>query len=209
MSALIETIMTTRLIGIIRLKRYHHPVEIARALVEGGIKALEFTLSGEGALESITAARQALERDIHVGAGTVLSPEDVAKACDAGAEFVVTPSFDPQVVVACERADLPIVCGAFTPTEMMNALLAGADLIKLFPARLGGPQYVRDLLAPYPNLRLVPTGGVSADNAADYLKAGAVAVAIGGKLVSQEDVDDERYFEITRRATACVQAVSN
>jgi len=208
MSALIETILATRLIGIIRLKRYDHPVEIARALVEGGIKALEFTLSGEGALQCITAARQAMGQDIHIGAGTVLSPEDVANACNAGAEFIVTPSFDPQVVLACKRAELPIVCGAFTPTEMMNAFSAGADLIKLFPARLGGPQYVRDLLAPFPNLHLVPTGGVSADNAADYLKAGAVAVAIGGKLVSQEDVDNQRYSEITRRAAACVQAVS-
>ncbi len=209
MSPLLETILATRLIGIIRLKRYIESVEIARALVEGGFKALEFTLSGEGALESISDARQALARDIHVGAGTVLSPEDVANAYNAGAEFIVTPSFDPQVVAACQRTGLPIVCGAFTPTEIMNALSAGSDLIKLFPARLGGPQYVRDLLAPFPNLRLVPTGGISADNATDYLKAGAVAVAIGGNLVSQEDIDNQRYFEITHRAAACVQAVSN
>jgi 2-dehydro-3-deoxyphosphogluconate aldolase/(4S)-4-hydroxy-2-oxoglutarate aldolase len=208
MSPVVETILTSRLIGIIRLKRYAHPVEIARALSDGGLRALEFTLSGDGALQAISMARRALGQDAHVGAGTVLTPEDVANASNAGAEFIVTPAFNPLVVAASRERQLPIVCGAFTPTEMMGALAAGADLIKLFPARLGGPQYVRDLLAPFPNLRLVPTGGVSAENAADYLKAGAVAVAIGGNLVSTEDVTNQLFSEITWRASKCVQAVT-
>jgi len=103
---------------------------------------------------------------------------------------------------------LSIVCGAFTPTEINSAVEAGAELIKLFPARIGGPQYVRDLLAPMPNLRLVPTGGVSAENAGSYLEAGAAAVAIGGNLISPEFVYNQQFSEITARAMSCVQAVA-
>ena len=112
------------------------------------------------------------------------------------------------MIAACQQHGLPVVCGSFTPTEIMTAVEAGAELIKLFPARLGGPQYVRDLLAPMPGLRLVPTGGVSPENAAGFLEAGAVAVAIGGKLVSATDVSNRLFSEITRRAASCVQAVA-
>jgi len=208
MNTAIEAILTTRLLGIIRLKRYEQPAEVAQALAEGGFKALEFTLSGEGALQAISAARKDLGRDVHVGAGTVLTPAAVADAAAAGAEFIVTPVVNRQVIMACQQLGLPIACGAFTPTEIMTAKEAGADIIKLFPARLGGPQYVRDLLAPMPDVRLMPTGGVTAENAASYLQAGAVAVAIGGNLVSADDVAHRLFSEITRRARNYVQAVT-
>jgi 2-dehydro-3-deoxyphosphogluconate aldolase/(4S)-4-hydroxy-2-oxoglutarate aldolase len=208
MSPVIDAILATRLLGIIRMKRYDYPAEVASALVEGGFKALEFTLSGEGALQAISTARAALGREVFVGAGTVLTPADVATAAAAGAEFIVTPVVNIQVINACQQFGLPIACGAFTPTEILNAVEAGADLIKLFPARLGGPAYVRDLLAPLPDVRLMPTGGVNAENAAAYLEAGAVAVAIGGSLVSAEAVANRRYSEMTRRARECVTAVA-
>lgn len=115
---------------------------------------------------------------------------------------------NPHVIAACRRLGLPIACGAFTPTEIMTAVEAGADLIKLFPARLGGPQYVRDLLAPFPDLRLMPTGGVSAENAASYLKAGAAAVAIGGSLVPAQAVAAGAFDEIVERARLYVAAVN-
>lgn len=209
MSAFIDTLLATRLIAIIRMPRYAYPAEVAQALVDGGLKALEFTLSGEGALQAITAARAAVDPEIRVGAGTVLTPAQVDQAAAAGAEFIVTPLVNLQVIAACQRHGLPIVCGAFTPTEIMAAVDAGAELVKLFPARLGGPKYVHDLLAPLPNLRLVPTGGVSPENAAGYLQAGAVAVAMGSQLVSHSDVTNQLFSEITRRAAACVRAVAN
>src|SRR5664279_2553567 len=163
MNSVIETVLATRLIGIIRMKQYEHPVKIMHALVEGGFKVLEFTLSGQGALQAISAARAAAPEQVCIGAGTVLSSSAVADAFSAGAEFIVTPAVNLKVIEACHQYGLPIVCGAFTPTEIISAVEAGAELIKIFPARLGGPQYLRDLLAPMPDLQLVPTGGVSAE----------------------------------------------
>ncbi|MDR3573203.1 MAG: bifunctional 4-hydroxy-2-oxoglutarate aldolase/2-dehydro-3-deoxy-phosphogluconate aldolase [Anaerolineaceae bacterium] len=208
MNQVIDTILTTRLIGIIRMKLYEHPVEIMQALVEGGFKILEYTLSGQGALQAISAARAASPDQVNIGAGTVLSPSAVADAFSAGASFIVTPVVNLKVIDACQKYELPILCGAFTPTEIMLAVESGAELVKLFPARLGGPQYVRDLLAPFPDLHLVPTGGISAENAGDYLKAGAAAVAIGGNLLPLELVIKQQYSEISTRARACVQAVN-
>jgi 2-dehydro-3-deoxyphosphogluconate aldolase / (4S)-4-hydroxy-2-oxoglutarate aldolase len=208
MNQVTDTILSSRLIGIIRLKQYEHTVEIVDALVAGGFKVLEFTLSGAGALQAISAARTALTQKVHIGAGTVLSASAVVEAVSAGAEFIVTPAVNLKVIEACHQFGLPIVCGAYTPTEIITAVEAGAELIKLFPARLGGPQYVRDLLAPLPDLRLVPTGGVSAENAGEYLIAGAAAVAIGGNLITSELVHERLFSEITVRAKNCVQAVN-
>lgn len=206
MRQVIDTVLKTRLIGIIRMKQYEHPVEIALALAEGGLRVLEYTLSGEGALQAISAARAAVSQEIHIGAGTVLTPSAAADAAAAGAEFVVSPNFNSKVIEASQKHNLPIICGAFTPTEIASAVEAGADLIKLFPARLGGPQYIRDLLAPMPFLRLVPTGGVGAENAGSYLEAGAVAVAIGGNLLSVDLVSRAEFSEITERAKNVVRA---
>ncbi len=208
MNAALAAILDTHLVGIIRLKRYESSSEIATALVAGGFTALEFTLSGEGALAAIAAARQAVGSQAHIGAGTVLTPDAVADAAAAGAEFIVTPAVDVRVIAACQQLSLPIACGAFTPTEIMTAQAAGADVVKLFPARIGGPQYVRDLLAPFPDLRLMPTGGVDLSNVTAYLAAGAVAVGIGGNLVSAAAVADRQFAQMTQQARAYVQAVT-
>jgi 2-dehydro-3-deoxyphosphogluconate aldolase/(4S)-4-hydroxy-2-oxoglutarate aldolase len=208
MGPVIETLLSTRLIGIIRMPHYESAAEVAQALAAGGLKLIEFTFSGEGAAQAIATARASLSGEIYVGAGTVLTPTQVKEAAAAGAAFIVTPVVNLQVIAACRDYGLPILCGAFTPTEITTALEAGVGLIKLFPARLGGPQYVRDLLAPFPNLRLVPTGGVSLENAASYLEAGAVAVAMGGNLVRASDVTGRQFSEITLRAKNCVQSVA-
>jgi 2-dehydro-3-deoxyphosphogluconate aldolase/(4S)-4-hydroxy-2-oxoglutarate aldolase len=208
MNPVVDLILATRLIGIIRMKRYEHPVAVANALAAGGLRALEFTMSGEGALEAVQAVREAQVPGVFVGAGTVLTAANVADAKAAGAEFIVTPGLSLAVIEACQRHALPIACGAFTPSEILTAMQAGADLVKLFPARLGGPQYVRDVLAPLSGARLVPTGGVSAENALSYLEAGAVAVAIGGSLVTSQAVTQQNFSEITERALQCVQAVA-
>jgi 2-dehydro-3-deoxyphosphogluconate aldolase/(4S)-4-hydroxy-2-oxoglutarate aldolase len=208
MNLVIDTLLRTRLIGIVRMPRYECSAEVAQALAAGGIRLLEFAFSGEGAAEAIAAAKAAVSEETLVGAGTVLTPAQVNQAAGAGAAFIVTPVVNLQVIAACQQRGLPIICGAFTPTEIINAAEAGADLIKLFPARLGGPQYVRDLLAPFPSLRLVPTGGVSPENAASYLKAGAVAVAMGGNLVQASDVTGRLFSEISQRARSCVQSVA-
>jgi 2-dehydro-3-deoxyphosphogluconate aldolase/(4S)-4-hydroxy-2-oxoglutarate aldolase len=207
MSTHLSLIEQTRLIAIVRLKHYERALEVAQALIAGGIPVIEFTLTGQGAIEAIARTREALDGQALIGAGTVLDPSAVAQVAAAGAQFVVTPILSPRVIAACRERQLPIICGALTPSEIQAAYEAGADMIKVFPARQLGPHYLRDLLAPLPHLRLVPTGGINAHNLHDYLQAGAVAVGIGGNLVSEADVAASDWEQITRQARECVQAI--
>ena len=206
MSAL-QQILAKKVIAVVRLENYNRAVEVARALVAGGVNIMEFTFTGRGALEAISATRQALGDAACVGAGTVLKPEDADAAIDGGAQFVVTPALRRQVITACVKRQTLILCGGFSPTELLEAHEAGAEMVKVFPARLGGPKFIKDVLAPLPFLRLVPTGGVSPENAREYLDAGAAAVGIGGNLVSSQLVLAEAFDQITSTARACMEAV--
>lgn len=203
----IESLVTSRIIAIVRLENYDQALPIAEALLEGGISAIEFTLTGSGALDAIAKTRAALGTQALIGVGTVLTPETAASAISVGAQFVVTPVFRPAVIAACRAQDVPILCGALTPTEVLSAHEAGADAIKIFPARTVGPQYLRDLLAPLPNLLLIPTGGIDASNARAYLDAGAVGVGIGGSLIPAQAVMDQDWAKITTAARTCVEAI--
>jgi 2-dehydro-3-deoxyphosphogluconate aldolase/(4S)-4-hydroxy-2-oxoglutarate aldolase len=207
MSAVVDAILESRIVAIVRLERYDRAVEIARALLEGGISAIEFTLTGAGAYDAIRATHAALGEVAQVGVGTVLNAEAAEASIAAGAQFVVTPTLSPPVIAACRSHATPILSGALTPTEALAAHEAGADMVKLFPARLGGPQYVRDILAPLPFLRIVPTGGVGAENARAYLEAGAVAVGIGGSLISAQAATQGDWGRITAAARAVVEAL--
>jgi len=202
-----QQILTHKIIAIIRLDDYDRAVEVARALVAGGVPVLEFTLTGRGAIEAVAATRRALGEAACVGAGSVLTDEDAHAAIDSGAQFVVTPALRLPAIAACVKRNIPIVCGGFTPTELLAAREAGAEFVKVFPAQLGGPRYLKDVLAPMPFLKLVPTGGINAENARDYLAAGAVAVGIGGNLVSKQAVAAGAFDQITAAARACVAAI--
>lgn len=207
MSTDLTLLERSRMIAIVRLKAYDHALEVARALSAGGIPVTEFTLTGQGALEAIARTRADLGTQVLVGAGTVLQASQVADVAAAGAQFVVTPVLNFKVIEACHAHNLPIACGALTPTEIQNAHEAGAAMVKIFPARQMGAQYLRDILAPLPHLHLVPTGGINARNIHEYLEAGAFAVGIGGNLVSQEAVTAGDWEQITRQARECVDAV--
>jgi 2-dehydro-3-deoxyphosphogluconate aldolase/(4S)-4-hydroxy-2-oxoglutarate aldolase len=146
--------------------------------------------------------------DMLIGAGTVLDSETARAAILAGAEFIVTPTFNPATIEMCKRYGKPIVAGAMTPTEMLNAWQAGADLIKVFPVgNIGGVDYIKSMLAPLPQLRLVPTGGVNAENAASYLKTGAAVVAVGGNLVEKNLVKRGEWNSITSQAQRLVTTI--
>ena len=203
----IDQILTHKIVAIIRLDDYDRAVEVARALVDGGIPALEFTLTGRGAIEAIAAVRKALGDAACVGVGSVLQPEQAHAAIESGAQFVVTPAVRKQVIAACANRGTLVLSGGFTPTELLEAYEAGSELVKLFPAQQGGPRYLKDVLAPLPFLKLVPTGGVSADNARDYLAAGAVALGMGGNLVSKQAVAAGDFAHITATAQASVAAI--
>jgi 2-dehydro-3-deoxyphosphogluconate aldolase/(4S)-4-hydroxy-2-oxoglutarate aldolase len=206
MSAM-EQILANKIISVVRLDDYTRAVEVARALAAGGVTVLEFTLTGQGAIEAVSATRKALGDSVCVGVGTVLEVEDAERAIDAGAEFLVTPTLRRQVVATCVKRETLVLCGGLTPTELLEAYEAGSQLVKVFPARLGGSKFIKDVLAPLPFLKLVPTGGVGPENAPDYLAAGAVAVGIGGNLVSNKLVAAGAFDQITETARACVLAV--
>ena len=157
--------------------------------------------------EAISAARRTLGDAVCVGVGTVLRPQDAKAAIEAGAQFVVTPALRRKVIATCVKRQTLVLCGGLTPTELLEAYEAGAELVKVFPARLGGPKFIKDILAPMPFLKMVPTGGVSPENARDYLAAGAVAVGIGGNLVSEKLVAEEAFDQITATAQACMDSI--
>jgi 2-dehydro-3-deoxyphosphogluconate aldolase/(4S)-4-hydroxy-2-oxoglutarate aldolase len=204
--SVIEQILSKKIIAVIRLDDYARAIDVARALVAGGITVLEFTLTGQGAIEAVSATRKAMGDSVCVGVGTVLKAEDADVAIDAGAQFAVTPAVLRQVIATCVRRQTLVVGGGFTPTELLEAHEAGAELVKVFPARLGGPKFIKDVLAPLPFLKLVPTGGVGPENARDYLAAGAVAVGIGGNLVSNQLIASQGFDQITETARTCILA---
>ena len=206
MSAL-DQILAKKIVAVVRLEDYNRAVDVARALAEGGVSVLEFTLTGRGAIDAITATRKALGDAVCVGVGTVLHPEEAVAAIDAGAQFAVTPAVRRQVIRACTKRNTLILCGGQTPTELLEAHEAGSKLVKVFPAQLGGPKFIKDVLAPMPFLKLVPTGGVQPGNAREYLAAGAVAVGMGGNLVSNKLVAAEDFDQITANARSTVEAV--
>jgi 2-dehydro-3-deoxyphosphogluconate aldolase/(4S)-4-hydroxy-2-oxoglutarate aldolase len=169
----------------------------ARALAEGGVTAVEVTYTVPGAADALRSL--AAERDLLVGAGTVLTPEQAREAVAAGARFLVAPNFDEAVVRAAAELGAPLLPGVLTATEVAAAMRA-CPVVKLFPAGTGGPSHLRALRGPFPGLRAVPTGGVSADNLGEWLAAGAIAVGAGSDLCPAAAVDAFDHDEIRRRA---------
>jgi len=204
---LLERTLKARLVAIIRLRHEAPLARVAEALIAGGIRTLEFTLTSPGAVPAITACRARFGDDVIVGAGTVLDAEEARRCLDAGAQFLVSPGFDPTVVALARERGALAMPGALTPTEIVTAWRAGADVVKVFPARAFGPRYIADLLAPLPRVPLMPTGGVDETNAADYLRAGAVGVAVGGRLVAEDAVERADWDALTERARVLVAVV--
>lgn len=194
-------------IAIVRLDDLSEALAIARALIGGGITVMEFTLTNRDALGAVERVRAELGTAATVGAGTMLDAESARAAIGSGAQFLVSPALEPEVVRAGVEAGVPVVCGALTPTEILAAHRLGAALVKVFPARAFGPAYIKDLLAPLPELRLVPTGGVDLENCADFLRAGAYSVGLGSSLVRERLVAERAWdglTELARRfAAAC------
>lgn len=181
----------------------------AAALAAGGVDVVEITLTTPGALEAIAGlvSDEGL-KGCMIGAGTVLDVKAARDVIARGARFVVSPAFDRFVVRYCRDHHVPCLPGAFTPTELHEAWRAGATAVKLFPASALAPQYLREVLAPLPFLRVVPSGGVSPENAGEWIRAGAAAVCVGSALVSTALVRDAAWPELTRRARALVDAVA-
>ncbi len=204
----LKQILDEKIIAIVRLDSAEHFIEAATALKAGGISVVEFTCSTPDALEMLKKVAVHFDDEMLIGAGTVLDSETARSAMLAGAEFIVTPTVSLTTIEICKRYGKPIVAGAMTPTEILISWEAGADLIKVFPVdAIGGPDYIKAILAPLPQLRLVPTGGVSVKNAASYLKAGAVSVAVGGSLVDKRAAISGDWSTISAEARRLVAEV--
>ena len=204
-SRCLECINTTGIIAILRASSSDSLLKAAEALHAGGVLAIEVTLTTPGALEVIREAQQKLSQEIYFGAGSVLDPETTRAAIFAGANFIVAPSLNLDVIKLCRRYSIPVIPGAFTPTEIVTAWEAGADLIKIFPASVGGPEMIKALKAPLPQIDLVPVGGVEISNTASFFRAGAAAVGVGSSLVNDPLLSRGDYDEITSRAKQFIQ----
>ncbi len=195
-------------VAVIRAQSAGQLVDIAKALVEGDVIGIEVTMSTPKAIAGIEKLADALGDKVVVGVGTVLDAATCSAAIHAGAEFVVSPVLLPAVIDTTRKLGKVSIPGALTPTEILTAWSAGADVVKVFPATAMGPQYLKDLLAPMPFLRLTPTGGVSAKNAGDWIKAGAVAVGAGSTLVTKEAMAGGNWAAITANAREFTAAVA-
>lgn len=203
----LERIRSTGLIPVIRARTADEAAQAADAIQAGGVGVLEITMTVPGAVEVI---REVAGRggDAVVGAGTVLDPEAARNCIDAGARFIVSPSFNPDTIAACREADVSVLPGALTPTEVLAAWRAGADLVKVFPAgAVGGPSYIKSLKAPLPQIDLVPTGGVNLKTAGDFIRAGAAALGVGADLVDLEALRRGEPEVLTERAREFVRIV--
>jgi 2-dehydro-3-deoxyphosphogluconate aldolase / (4S)-4-hydroxy-2-oxoglutarate aldolase len=205
--AILSKIKSEKVVALIRADSPDGLLDCAKALAEGGLTSIELTMTTPGAIRMLEKASAELP-DFLFGLGTVLDAETARVGILAGAKFIVTPALRPDVITLCRRYSVPIFCGAFTPTEILNAWEAGADAAKVFPAEFFGPSYIKSVKAPLPHVDLVPTGGVNADNVGDFLKAGATATAAGSSLVDAKTLQEKNWAAITAKAKAFVAAVA-
>lgn len=197
-------------LGVVVILRSDDPGQLMRAveaLRAGGLRAFEVTMTVPGALDVMRDVGHRFGSEILLGAGTVLDGETARSAILAGAQFIVSPSLSQSVITVAHRYSKVVVPGAFTPTEILTAWEAGADIVKVFPIRSVGPHYLKDVLAPLPQVRLMPTGGVNLENAADFIRAGAVAVGMGGALLDKAILAEGRFEELTERARRLLDAI--
>jgi 2-dehydro-3-deoxyphosphogluconate aldolase / (4S)-4-hydroxy-2-oxoglutarate aldolase len=195
-------------VAVIRLKDPAKLRAVVDAMALGGVRALEVTMTVPGAVGLIRELAPALPEGFLLGAGTVTDAATARAVIDAGASFVVSPVFKPEVVAACQERDVAVMPGCFSPTEIVAASESGADIVKLFPATALGPQFIKDLRGPLPQVKLMPTGGVTLENAGDWIRAGAVAVGLGSALVDARAIDDSRWDLITANARLVVANVA-
>jgi 2-dehydro-3-deoxyphosphogluconate aldolase/(4S)-4-hydroxy-2-oxoglutarate aldolase len=206
--ATVEAIQQSGVVAVIRMKDAAKLRAVVDAIAAGGVRAIEVTMTVPGAVDLIRTLARSLPTDILLGAGTVTDAATARAVIDAGARYVVSPVFRREVIAACHERDVAVAPGCFTPTEILDAHECGADVVKVFPATALGPQFIKDVRGPLPQVRLMPTGGVSLDNAGDWIRAGAVAVGVGSALLDGKAIDEGRYDVLTNNARRIVASVA-
>ena len=205
--ATLKRIVDGGIVAVVRSESGASLVRVVRALAEGGVVAAEVTFTVPDAIEVIRQVRAEVGDSIVLGAGTVLDPETARAALLAGAEYIVAPTVNLDVIRLCRRYDKAVLPGAFTPTEVLTAWEAGADIVKVFPADVGGPAYLKALHGPLPQVRLMPTGGVDLSTAESFLKAGACCLGVGGALVDPKAIASGNFDRIRDLAAQYVAIV--
>jgi 2-dehydro-3-deoxyphosphogluconate aldolase/(4S)-4-hydroxy-2-oxoglutarate aldolase len=197
------------IVPVVRTSSAESAIRSVEAIYNGGVRAAEITMTVPGAIRALEKVADRFGDKIVLGAGTVLDPE-TARACMlAGAEFFVTPSLKLATIEIAKRYSKVICPGALTPTEVLTAWEAGADVVKVFPCgNVGGPKYIKALKGPFPHIEMIPTGGVNLETAGEFLKAGACAVAVGGELVDAKSIKENRYDVIEQRARQYLEVIA-
>ena len=204
----LDIIRSTGVVAIMRTKSSEQLLRAADAIREGGVCAIEVTMTTPGALSVIEQAASRYDQDVLFGAGTVLDAESARAAILAGAQFIVAPTLNYDLITLCRRYSVPVMPGAYTPTEALTAWECGADMVKIFPAGVGGPGFIKALKAPLPQIDLVPVGGVTLDNTAEFIRAGAAAVGVGSALINQKLLESKEFATLTDRARRLVEEVA-
>jgi 2-dehydro-3-deoxyphosphogluconate aldolase / (4S)-4-hydroxy-2-oxoglutarate aldolase len=196
--------------GVVAIS-HQHELDTLQAVIEaiaaGGVRALELAVTAPGAVELIRGISQALPEGFLLGAGTVLDAVTARRAIDAGAQFVGSPVWRPGIIAACHEAGIPSMPGCFTATEILNAWEAGADIVKIFPATALGPTFLQDIRGPLPQVKLMPTAGVTVEDAGDWIRAGAVALGVGTPLLDPQAIADGYYSRLRANAERIVENV--
>jgi 2-dehydro-3-deoxyphosphogluconate aldolase / (4S)-4-hydroxy-2-oxoglutarate aldolase len=205
---ILDKILDKKIIAVIRLKEAEKLRKVIEAVYAGGITVIEITMTVPNAVKLIEEMAGYFENKIIVGAGSVLDKKTAGDVIKAGARFVVSPVFKKEIIETAHKYDLPVMPGAFTPTEIQNAYEAGADVVKVFPADIVGMKYFKSVLAPLPHLKLMPTGGVDLHNAGEWIKAGACSVGIGTALLDKNAIKNEQYEILTVNAQTITKSIS-
>jgi len=205
---ILNRMVSEGLIPVIRVSSAQEAMDVSDALKGGGVSFIEITMSVQGAMDVIKELAQKYKEEIIMGAGTVLDPETGRAALLAGAQFIVSPTLNLELIQLAHRYGAVVIPGAMTPTEILTAWNAGADLVKVFPAaQLGGPEYLKALRGPLPQILLVPTGGVNLQNAGAFIKAGATALGVGGELVDKKVLQEKQFQIISENARAFLKKI--
>ena len=207
MAGIIDQIIDCGVVAVLRADNPSQLMDVSKALREGGVVAIEVTMTVPGALKVIEEASAKMD-DTIVGVGTVLDPETARAAILSGAEYVVSPTLNTGVIEMAKRYGKAVMPAGFTPTEILTAWQAGADVVKVFPAGVGGPSYFKDILGPLPQVKLMPTGGVDAKTTPEFIKNGAIAVGAGSAMVDKTAVANRDWASLTATAKAFVDAVA-
>lgn len=206
---ILNLIRQTGIIAILRARSADQLLDAADAIRAGGVRVVEVTLNTPSALTVIEQAVMRYQGEVVFGAGTVLDAESARLAILSGAQFVVAPNYKLEVIEVCRRYGIPVLPGAYTPTEILTCWEAGADMVKVFPASVGGPALIKALKAPLPQVELVPVGGVNIENTAQYIRAGAAAVGVGGELLDAHLLETRDWSALTERARCFIEEVKH